>query len=534
MAKIYASEDGGEKEVGGKIRTTLPLQKAVDAAQPGTVIVLAADTYRTPVQVRTSGKKGKPITIRSSVELKRTSVTPVPGVPGFFGAYAHGDTYDGPFSNQVLMDGDQLPKTGGRNFNIDRHTFAFFKLINVKWIEFEGMEFKNCWPSAFYLEGSRHIAIRDVAARHGKYFAYAARSKKSETHHVSLDRIRWVQDPNMEMWTGRATWKEVKGQSYVDKMYFGGALLGGNNVAGDIVVRRCHVSHAFNAVRLAVRAKTNKSSYNKNVLITECHFDHIRDNAIEPEDRVENWFVINNSFYHIHAAFSFDTVSGKNLYLLGNHLLNFRRPGQRGDKNVGGKIFKFSKRRKKLANFVVAHNSFMTRTSFAKRGDLAKWQHINNAISILRKGVDAQLDREMFGKKFKWNKDLRLTHEICNLEEFPKILKNRGLNVAGIRAKKVLAKEAETFRDRRPVFKLPIIARVGPVERTAKDGLPEWDGVLKLKSGAGGEGVSKSFTVQLPNQSIRISGKRNMGAPCPPEVQIEIEALFTWAAPPAV
>ena len=92
MAKIYASEAGGEKEIDGKIKKTLPLQKAIDKAKPGSVVILAPDTYRTPVKIKKSGKKGKPITIRSSKKMKRTSVTPVPSVPGFFGAYSHGDT----------------------------------------------------------------------------------------------------------------------------------------------------------------------------------------------------------------------------------------------------------------------------------------------------------------------------------------------------------------------------------------------------------------------------------------------------------
>jgi hypothetical protein len=197
------------------------------------------------------------------------------------------------------------------------------------------------------------------------------------------------------------------------------------------------VSHAFNAIRMDVREKRitisakdgPKLSGNKNVAIYNNQFSFIRDNAIEPEAGAENWYVFNNKFFNIHGTFSFDLVACRNMFYVGNTILNNRKPEQGNTDRSGGVIFKFlglpaEDGMPPLAprkNLWSVFNSVQTRTSYVKKSRSMFWRDAYNAVGMydMDHPVSTSNPRVAFNK-FRWEDgDVSVRGMVTNDSDYP-------------------------------------------------------------------------------------------------------------------
>ncbi|WP_171209275.1 MULTISPECIES: hypothetical protein [unclassified Ruegeria] len=395
------------------------LQTAIGKARPGDTIELLPGRYPTPAVIAISGTKTHPITIR------------------------------GPRRGRAVLDGGKT-RDDGRHGGLEPldGDFAFLKLFGADHIVIENLSFENCWPNAIYLRSCRDVTVRGCSGTGGRYFLYARQTDQKPTKGLVLDGVTWVQDPDHDMWDGRHTWPEVKGKrDHFDASFFNGAMLGAFDIEGQVVVRNCKISHAFNAIRMDIREKriegTKKEpriTRNRNVRIHDNSFAFIRDNAVEPEMGAEDWCIYNNRFYNCHAAFSIDGVAMRDFIVLANWVLNDRRPGLIGQDNQGGKVFKFLGPPDKTGNmpprarkgFWSIFNSAQTRTTYAKKGRTSEWNDRYTLLGLFNAEYpeNAGPPREAFDR-FEWNDDVEVQDMVCNDPRFPKQYRCEGTKLPG-------------------------------------------------------------------------------------------------------
>lgn len=374
MALIYAApktikhgfplaENGVESE------WAFELQTALNRARAGDTVRLLKGQYHHPATISASGTSGKPITI------------------------------EGPIDGEAVLDGRQWPENGqNTGLKPEDGEFAFLKLMNVRRVILRRLTFKNNWPTSIYLRGARDIAISECAFSEGRFAIYARQGRFAKTKRLLIENCTWVQDPDHKMWTGAVTWEQVKLRDPgFDASYFNGALFGSFDISGGVTIRHCTVSHAFNAIRMDARKSRVKEtkndgprvSRNRDVYIYGNRFSFVRDNAIEPENAAENWRVFGNQFFNIHACFSLDAVACRDMFYVGNTILNNRKPEQGNTKYSGGKIFKYLSLKdigtvplSSRKHIWSAFNSVQTRTSYAKKGRSAFWRDAYNALGM--------------------------------------------------------------------------------------------------------------------------------------------------------
>ncbi|MEM0909197.1 MAG: hypothetical protein AAGJ94_17665, partial [Pseudomonadota bacterium] len=291
--------------------------------------------------------------------------------------------------NEALMDGlrtvSDLPR--GRP---DPDAFSFFTIENARHVVVRKLTFTNCLPTAIRIKNSQHVAIeRCVFSRASYAIAAGTHGEVDETQYLLIDNCRSIQDPDQNLWRGRVSWHSVKQQALKqeDARHYNGSFFKCFCIRGDVMIRRTNVAHTFNGVNFWNKEDTLDRHHN--IFITGCRFAFIRDNAIEPEWRVDNLWVVNNSFYNCHNPFSMDHVEGHHRYYFGNTILNRVRPGALTDANRGGKIFKFTPSEyppTPIGEFYTAYNAVLTRTAYLKGGRTQHWTHANNAISVQRDG----------------------------------------------------------------------------------------------------------------------------------------------------
>lgn len=233
------------------------------------------------------------------------------------------------------------------------------------------------------------------------------------------------------------TWSEVKGApGYRDHSHLNGGFFGSYNFEGGLVIRDCDISHAFNAIRMEIDEKYAKTrdgkpsiSRNKDVAIYRNRFSFIRDNAVEPEHGAQNWYVLENRFYNNHAAYSTDQVAMRDVFIIGNRILNDRRPGRPGvQENQGGKIFKFFKDKspdddevpKLRHNFFSLFNSVQSRTAYCKKGTSSQWFDGYTLLGLYEEGYPEDLSeaRKAF-KKMQWVDGMLVQGMVCTQKGFP-------------------------------------------------------------------------------------------------------------------
>lgn len=458
MELIYAAPQAGEVAIDGRTVRALDLQGAIDKASPGDTVLLVADTYLKPVTLTKSGEPGHLITI--------------------VGAGRH----------DAVLDGGRCPSAGCHaGLCPSASHWAMVRLENVSHIVFQNLKVENCWPHAFCVSGCSDITFRDLKATGSRRLIFACDSERQRTRGLLLEKVTWVQDPDHSMWTGEATWKQVKAKPGAeDKSWFNGALFESVDIEGDVTIRDCHISHAFNGIRMDIdkgcvqRGPGGPTmASNRNVRIYRNTFSFIRDNAIEPEVGLQSWLVAENRFFQVHAALSLDAVAIRDLTFVANQLLNVSRPADAS--NTSGKIVKFldpddSKTPSESVNFVSAFNSMRTRTRYAADADLKPWLDVNNAVERL--AADYRDDRLLFSR-VRWIDDAHIVAMITNDCGFPSDYVAHGAKIADGRT------SPRIFQD--PYFDGDLNAPLGG-----------WSGELLLASAACGADAS-SVTLMGPN-----------------------------------
>lgn len=452
MATIYASVDGRPTIVDGRPTATYTLGVAVNRALPGDTVQLLAGRYTVPIVVRDSGADGLPITIRGG--------------------------------QGVVLDGERRPVDAlGSGMTPSDDDFAFIQLQSSDWIVLERLAFENCWPCCVFGRGCRDVVIRDCSALRGRFVVFVRnRWLGRRARRITLERVSWLQDPEQRMWRGEISWGDVKGQTGVDHSYLNGALFSSWDIPGEVVIRDCRVSHAFNAVRLDC-APDGSGARNTDVQIHGNHFDHIRDNAIEPETHALNWWIWHNEIHNCHAPFSLHDVSGGYWYVFGNRFWSTGRPGLPGQGNRGGKVFKFRHEGPVPDQpFLVAHNSFAIRSAYIKDGRTARLRHVNNAIEFFQDPVDGWPGFFRGGpdEYFAWDDSYAFGPDVSNHPDFPASIAEchpvRGLQAARL------------FRE-------------------------PWRGDLRLRAGSAAAGVSERLVWPMPDGStVEVGGGQDLGA----------------------
>ena len=323
-----------------------------------------------------------------------------------------------------MFDGEQrdLKRACAKKSHLtpDEDDFHFLRLSECAWVEISGIKFENCWPAAILGRGARHIRISNCNAEGGQYFVFLRNSERRffsdiPCHSVTLEDMTWTQDPKHEMWDGDVSWEEIKDTEH-EASRLNGGFLGSFDIAGNIVVRRCRISHAFNGIRMDARwGSTADSGRNVDVRIEDCEFDHIRDNAIEPEKTARNWWIRGCTFHNTHATFSLHGFTGGWIYICGNRIWSTSKPKDSG--HTGGKVFKFLNVGKLPEGPIcVLNNSCYLKSSYCKRGQTRNLIHANNAIAFAKpsKSMFSGGDQHML-----WHDSYTFRGDVSNNDLFP-------------------------------------------------------------------------------------------------------------------
>ncbi len=339
-------------------KPTVKLQDAVDQAKPGDTIQLTPGTYKDPVNI--TGKKD--LTIQGMKDANGNPLT----------------KFDGGTTPESVRY-TEFPRENGevhRYVVPNENDFAMVKIKDSQGITVKDVEIKNSWPNGVYIQDSQKITMDGLKVTGSTNAVYAKSTNGNmgtlATKDITIKNTSWNQDPSGKIWTTN-DWTEMH---HGNQAYYNGALLGGQNVQGKVVVENNTVTNAFNGVRLTCR-NTSAAACNQNVSIQNNSFTRIRDNVVEPEVYANGWSVKGNTIIDAHAPFSFDGVSG-DMVIDGNRVSTTAKPslmsvarepaGELGimtasapsapvDLHNNGKVFKFDSSDKAM-NLTISNNQF--------------------------------------------------------------------------------------------------------------------------------------------------------------------------------
>lgn len=268
------------------------------------------------------------------------------------------------------------------------------KIERSSWIVISNIDIAGCWPTAVYLRDARYVTVRGGNIS-GSTYAIIAHGR---SHHILVEDVVWTQDTTGDVWA-RIPWGV---SHHGSKAHLNGALFGGYNIKGSVVIRRNVVRHAYNGIRIKSTcpdAATCQS--NMNVEIYDNRFEFIRDNSVEPEGTAVNWWIRHNKMQDVHAPFSFDGVTGGPHYVFGNVGWFTQMPEEKCEdaawandrewlgtltahrecrRHRMGKTFKLGNTQKEPLH--IFHNSWLSRSPLiggGRSGPLHAW---NNAIEF--------------------------------------------------------------------------------------------------------------------------------------------------------
>lgn len=347
-----------------------------------------------------------------------------------------------------------LPHVPGQSAFIRPHyarTASCVRIDEQQWIVIRELSFESC-AVAVHARNSRYLTLDGITATGGQYVMFA---EGPQSHHLLLENSTWTQDPSEDMWQ-RKHWCAYK---FGLERNMNGAMFGSQDIAGDVIIRRNHVHHAFNAVRVDVSRARQRDPHwrgrlNANFDIYGNVFEYIRDNVLEPEYDATNWWMYENRIHNAHAWFSFDGLHGGRWHLF-NNMGGFddkpsrrclrhegcrqwarERPDACGDLHSDGRVIKLRRDGQAAPGPLnVFNNSWYLRASITKRGRFGTWNHFNNAIEFCRSGAHADgiCDRPRFFNGLKWDAArYRFMNDLSNHRNFPLELARRGFAVQGI------------------------------------------------------------------------------------------------------
>jgi hypothetical protein len=297
---------------------------------------------------------------------------------------------------------------------------AALTLRDCQWVIIDELVFRNCWPTAIYLDNCQHIFIRRVDFRGG---CIAIGAAGPYTRHLLIEKCSWVQDTkshgeddvlsirdngyvradlslgDCRLWSD-IPWKQVHGSGdedgpvdpIGDARAYDGDFFRAWTIAGYVIIRDNVITDAFNGVHFFNQAsESTKEAFARNVLIEDNWFVRIKDNAVEPENFAWNWTIRRNQFVDCYMPFSFEMQRSGYFYVYGNLGWNVYIPGPEDDKHAKGALFKFPDTHIADGPHYVFNNTWLLRAPIAKKKRFAKLEHRNNLIGY---ATDAD--------KFKW------------------------------------------------------------------------------------------------------------------------------------
>jgi len=417
------------------------LSEALSMARPGATIQLLPgiykqDTLADGIYFPRNGSLDKPITLRG---LGSDTVIDGTAKSGF-----------AMFGIEITRPTDEISTLLRPDFRGGSICFRFDK---KQWIVLDSLTLRNCADAAVTAVDSQYITLKNSTILAGLYAFFA---EGPNTHHLLLENNVWVQDPSEAMWN-KNHWCEYK---YGTLKAQAGALFAGLDIAGDVIIRRNRVQHAFNGVRIDVstplRAQPSwRGKLSANIEVYDNDFAFIRDNVLEPEYDATNWWFHDNRIRNAHAWFSFDGLYGGRWYVYDNvgwfddkpsrecaasgacRKWQERNPALCGELHDAGRVFKFRPDgRYAPGPLYVFNNSWYLRTSIIKDGRLGYIGHWNNAIDFCRPAdyPDGLCQAvKPFFNGFLWDIDnYSFLNDVSNHPDFPVSLRAQGYRVSGI------------------------------------------------------------------------------------------------------
>jgi hypothetical protein len=354
-------------------------QAGLDRAGPGDTVVLGAGTYRSPLRlVDRAGTAGRPIELRAEpgavldggvaaedfrLEANRLAKKVNDGeVPGF-----EQGTFPGLYP--FILDGRLL-------------------LQRCRNVALRNLRLERGWPTLIALDGCQDILISGCEFTDGTFAVGAA---GADTYGLTLEDCSWVQDrvPG-RMWR-EIDWTRIHGNPNdeedgpinlaEDWRLFDGDFVRGEGIRGGLTVRRCSVTAAFNGIHLF--NQTLDPALARDVEVHDCLFREIRDNILEPESAAFNWWFYRNEIVNAHKWFSFECRKSGYFYLFANRAWFNSIPGPPTDKHRGGGVFKLGKKVAAARGpHYVVHNSFSSRSDYARKGIWPRLSHQANALRL--------------------------------------------------------------------------------------------------------------------------------------------------------
>ncbi|MEM9044072.1 MAG: right-handed parallel beta-helix repeat-containing protein [Pseudomonadota bacterium] len=316
----------------------------------------------------------------------------------------------------------------------------------VRGFTIEDLAFEDCWMTAILLVNAQRIEARR-ARLHGSTFgmlAVATDGLSPASHSFTVSDSHWIQSPGAYRPSGEPcenphrdlrcaldVWDDIPWGVAHHHIWrpLNGALFASVNIAGNVLIENNLIERAYNGIRMI----SQLPGTGRNVEIRGNTFRFIRDNAVEPETKAENWVIKHNRFENVHAWISTDGVSGEGFYVFGNTATYDpeRMPGSGCSDDVAwedsprleamagdhgryvlidvaydptsvdclghfrGTILKTGDKRKSkfpyLDRISIFHNSWRTRSPIFSSKHASPLSHFNNLIEFTGCGTDGAL-----------------------------------------------------------------------------------------------------------------------------------------------
>lgn len=337
---------------------------------PGDEVNLEPGIYSRPIRISDRrGTSSKPIIIRGA-----------PGVVFDGGRSAEAYREEGNRRSLEVQRRGQYP---GLWPFIEEAMITIERCSNVL---LENLAIQQCWPTAILVKESQATTLRRLLMEDST-FAVAALG--AATYGITVDEVIWCQDVTRERLWRRIPWTAVHGEQLVnvdeDWRLFDGDFFRSADIRGGVTIKDCRVEHAFNAVHGFNDKNDRRLSYD--FAVHDCHFSFIRDNVFEPEDHALNWWFYRNRIINCHKWFSIETSSSGFIYIFANLAWFDEIPGQPGQDNRAGGVFKLAKHQIAVSGkHYVFNNSFAVRSDYIRKGTLLGLRHWANAVRYCQPG----------------------------------------------------------------------------------------------------------------------------------------------------
>lgn len=467
-------------------------QLALDAASAGDRIQLKPGSYTGVYTIsRRHGAASRPIVIE-----------PAPGV----------DPKDCEISRGVSADEFRLPANRLAQYALQiGYDFpglypwiddASLRIYRCQHVVVRGLAFSKSWPTHVFIESAADISLQDCAFEDATFCIGAL---GAVTRDILIENCTWTQDTVPDRLWQQIPWFRVHGEKVdAEKDYrlFDGDFFRSNEISGGVTIRHCTIKAAFNAIHGFNTSA--QAALNRDFHIHHNRFEQIRDNVFEPEDGASNWWFHHNDMIDVHKWFSIECATRGPMYIFSN-TGSFRTqqgpdPSQgEKDDNRGGAVFKPIKKVARatgpFSGLYVFHNSFITRSSYIKKGLLPGLSHRNNAIAYASAKGEPSRKNGFFGKVHEPEYDKRFTSSWSRWT----------IDFDG---------DVVEF----PSFAAEIHAARYPLGKNTDDQGPDFAGAghtpqeFELTSNSPARGTSIAFSILLPSGHWSSPGGLNVGA----------------------